>query len=305
MKPLLSLLALLTLTCSANLHARGCGSCCYGDEGNLAVGYSFREDCISYEVKDCTGITTTQEFDKLRIHQITARGYYSWDNVYFRGHADSGWIFGGTTSRDDFAGDIDIVQTYGSADDCIVFDLSAGVGYQFDCGCSGFKFIPVFGYSWSRQDIETSNLKLALDIINDLTIDIKIPGLKECYRLDWYGPWVGIDLIYADYCGWDLFAGFEYHWAEIRGKYTRSISIFEEVSFSRLERDECGCGQGFVGNVGILFDLCCNWTGFVMGSYQGWNLNSGCGRDEDDDLIEVRKLDWKTWSVSVGVACSY
>lgn len=305
MKSLLTLLAFFVLTSSASLHARGCGSCCYGDEGNLAVGYTFREDCISYEITDCTGISTKQEFDKLRIHQITARGWYVWDNLYFRAQADSGWIFGGDSTRNEFAGDIDISELYGNADDCIVFDLSAAVGYQFDCGCTGFKFIPVFGYSWSRQDIETSHLKYSLDIIHDFSLDFSVPGLKECYRLDWYGPWIGIDLIYSDYCGWDLFAGFEYHWAQINGKYRRSNVLFENVHLSRLKRDEEGCGQGFVGNAGVMFNICCNCTGFVMGSYQGWNLNHGCGKDEDGDLLEVRCLDWKTWSVSVGLVCTY
>ncbi|MEM1282941.1 MAG: hypothetical protein AAGG81_05240 [Chlamydiota bacterium] len=305
MKSLLSIMILFASMCSASLHGRGCGSCCYGDKGNLAVGYTFREDCISYELKDFADTSVAQDFDKLRIHQITARGYYICDNIYFRGHASGGWIFGGNTTRKEFIEEIDLAEIYGNADDCNVFDLSGGVGYQFDCGCSGFKFIPIFGYSWSRQDIETSHLKLSLDIITNLPLEISIPDLKECYRLDWYGPWIGIDFLYADYCGWDLFAGFEYHWADICGNYQRSSVVFEEVDFTRLSRDEHGCGQGFVGNAGILFDLCCNWTGFVMGSYQAWNLNHGCGKDEDGDLLEMRKLDWKSWSVSVGIACNY
>jgi Protochlamydia outer membrane protein len=299
MKSLLSLLALLTLTCSTFLNAGGCG---YGDEGSIAVGYSYRQDSICYEIKDINGITTSQDFDCLKIHQITARGYFTFNNIYFRGLADSGWIFGGTTTKKDVFGSIDLFEEVGNAEDCVVFDLSAAVGYQFDCGCAGFKFIPVFGYSWSHQNLETSHLTIVSDFIYDLDKGFKIDGFKENYKLNWYGPWIGLDLIYDDYCGWDLFTSFEYHWAEFNGDYRTNNVLLEDVIFERLQRDENGCGQGFVGTAGIKFDLCCNCTGFVMGTYQAWNLHNGCGKDQDDDLFEFNKLDWKTWHVTVGIA---
>lgn len=274
-------------------------------EGDLSVGYSYRQDNFSVKTKDINALESNIDFDGVLIHQIMTRTSLVSGNFYFRGFADAGWVYGGAASREEFAGSIDIFKGDADIDGCNVFDISGGVGYLYQCLDQGYKFAPLFGYSWSRQDYETTNLKILLDFIHELPVGLCITGFRESYHLDWQGPWIGLDILYDYYACWKLHGSAEYHWAMYHGKFKTTNVTFNNIVFDQLKRKESGCGHGLVFNLGASFDVCGRWTLVLMGNYQFFELWNGCGKDEDHDLVEIKSLDWSCWHITVGVACGF
>lgn len=272
----------------------------YTEKGFFSIGYSYRQDTISYHFEDISSLKTTQEFDPIRINQADGFCRYNWGDFYLRGTGDVGLVSSGETKKNTRIGNIDLLGHQGNIDGSVVVDMSAGLGYQYELNF--FKFVPLFGYSWSYQDIKTSKLEIDNDFINELSPGTRIDGLKESQVLNWQGPWIGLDFYYAEYRGWDLYACCEYHWAEITGKYKTSRGSIADISFDELERHERGCGQGFIGTAAIMFDVCSCWRGFFSGTYQAWNLDHGYGKDEDRDLFQITKLDWTSWKLTLGLS---
>lgn len=274
-------------------------------EGDLAVGYSYRQDSFSAKTIDINTLESEINFDNILIHQVTARGTLLMGKFYFRGLADAGWVYGGSAGRKENVGDIEIFEHSADVNGCSVFDVSGGVGYLYECLDAGYKVAPLFGYSWSRQDFETKDVILHVDFINELPAGLCITGFRESYSLDWQGPWFGVDFVYDYYACWKLFGSAEFHWAVIHGKFKTSNATVNYFVFDQLKRDESGCGHGLVFNMGASFDLCMGWTLFTMANYQMWDLWNGCGKDEDDDLVKIKSLDWSSWHLTVGVACAF
>lgn len=315
MRMILSLFLVLSFFVTpSQLSARGCGgiyNSCFDSNGyvncaDMAVGYTYRQDDICFKSVDVLDIETVHTIEDIQIHGISARGSVSTcDNFYFRGLVDAGWVVDGRSRLKELTSDLDIFSFKGDLNGCNVFDLSGAVGYKVDCGCYNFAFVPLFGYSWHRQDLELKDPAIVFDNFTNLEIDIVLEGFKECYKLNWFGPWIGFDVLVDSRCGFDVFAGFEYHWAEFDGSYSTNGITIDEETVGPFRRTECGCGQGFVGTAGVTMDFCCDCTLFLMGSYQAWDLKSGHYSDQDADFVEMHQLDWKTWAVTVGLATRF
>jgi len=247
----------------------------------VGAGFTYRHDDFKFKLNnECFGVKTERHFNNININQFSAYAKgVTFNHFYFRGYGDYGWIDNGSTKEEVTVNNILNFIHEGCVSEVCTFDVSLAVGYQLDFCTTNFRVAPLFGYSWHVQYYRSHNNKVVFDI------DGFIPPcgelkFKEDYKPNWYGPWVGIDAEYDCYCNWTILVGLEYHWAEYQAEFRRNHVVVDGVDFSKIDRNDYGCGEGFIGNVGLRNDFCPNWSLLVMCSFQTWNLHHGLADEE-------------------------
>lgn len=272
----------------------------------LGAGYTYRHDSLEYKLKNtCFGINSERDFKNININQFTAYGKcLTRDHFYMRGYGDYGWVDKGSTTEKSSFDSIMTFEHKGCVSEVCTYDVSLAVGYQFDFCTTNFRVAPLFGYSWHVQYFRSHDDKIVYDT------EYNLPGcteldFKDSYKPNWFGPWVGVDAEYDCYCNWSILVSLEYHWADFRSEFRRHHVYVDLVDFPSIERDDYGCGEGFIGNVGLRNELCPNWSLLLMCSLQTWNLHHGLTKDNYDVMSELTSLRWNTIQTTVAIGYDF
>ncbi len=278
-------------------------------KSEISLGYTYRQDDIKFKFENSVlGFSDEQiqTFEQVKIQQATFLAkFITCNKLYFRGKGDYGWIFDGHTHHTDEIAIFSSKQKSCLSDDC-VFDLSGGVGYALDCGCgTGFTFVPMFGYSWNRQDLSASSWKIASDTLFELKPGTSLHCLKRSYLTSWFGPWLGFDIILDYFCEWKLFFEFEYHWPDYEATFIGREAKIGQITIHSRHRDDCGFGQGYCGSIGVKSDCCGNWFWYAMGGFQSWNIDHGRGKSTNGELHDLSFVDWTSYQGTIGFGIDF
>lgn len=227
---------------------------------SVQSGIGYRKDRFDWTVKDhgisLPGAKTNLKLDNQDIFQITFNAQACpcpW--LYLRLDADYGWICHGS-DHERFSFDSDLVFTdnsyisssyssdsyisssYSSGERIVelkshtplegqwVADGDAGIGIPF-CFCwTPLEVIPMAGFSYNTQHITALNSsRIRKKIPKSLRKYVKHSHKHSRYQANWWGPWVGCDYQYNTYEFWNLYGGFEYHFAHCDRKRSSSIGL--------------------------------------------------------------------------------
>jgi len=291
--------------------AANASSCCgnsFFSNSDFRVGYTYRNDNLDYKlVQTCGSVTESVEdsFDSMTIHQISAFGdFETFDKVLVKGRFNYGWLVDGdsetTTKIDEYT-----TTRKGCVEGSNVWDASLGLGVISPVDYCGYRLMPLLGYSWHYQDINAVNHFIKIDTLTDLTNGLCIRGLEEEYSAWWCGPWIGFDMNFDYYSSWDIFVGLELHWAGYEGEFKSGGIAINNVSLDARQRKDCGYGYGYVCNAGFDVELCGGWDGFILGSYQMWELECGRGKNIDNEIFDINSLTWDSFQITVGVRLDF
>jgi hypothetical protein len=237
---------------------------------NLEFGAGYRVDNLDWNIaSDITGTVTPNIMSELtwsdvEIFQLKA-GIRSLINraFYLRGSLGYGSVFDGDNQDSDFSGDNrtnEWSRSNNSTNDGNVVDATLGIGYQFNVASGRLKLIPLVGYSYSDQyyNITDGVQTVSEPSLKPLGADDPqplgpFPGLNSTYEAEWWGPWLGIDLLFDANEKLKLFGGFEYHWADYHGEADWNLrsEFAHPVSF---EHDADGTGMLMSVGGGVPFD---------------------------------------------------
>jgi hypothetical protein len=210
--------------------------------------------------------------------------------VYFHGLADYGWAMDGENQDSDYAGDnrtLEFSRSINGIDGSRVLDLSGGLGYQFQFGeQSRHSVIPLIGLSYHEQRMRmTDGRQVVSDLANAQVLDpgvTSLPslgpfaGLKSSYDAEWFGPWLGTDLLLQLREGSTLFAHLARHWARFSAKADWNLrdEFAHPVSF-----DHRADGRGWVVELGWRqAPSVYHWVWGVSLSLQRWHTDAGVDR---------------------------
>lgn len=269
------------------------------------------------------GVKSKLEWKNINIWQIEAKGkYVTCDNIYLRASGDYGWITSGKNRDRDslFAGDGDYSSYYGDSFEFAdssskvkghVYDVKLAVGYQFHTCDDTFSVSPLVGYSWHGQHFKDHHLRqnnngfVAYDYTSSFSdytydyssygydyssYDYSYDGEHSHYNTRWNGPFLGFDFDYSICCRWNIFGGYEFHWAQFNAK--AKWDLRDDLLDGFRQHSKNAYGQVF--DIGVKWDMCDCWTLALRGEFQWWHAHRGHDRAKIAEL-EVGNVKAKTF----------
>jgi hypothetical protein len=280
---------------------------------DLQMGVGYRQDSLNFSIAAPSGSpnilseltwTDLKTFQIMAISRLTANYGF-----YMRVNGDYGWILSGRNRDSDYNGDdrtLEFSRSVSDSDGGSVYDVSVGFGRASNYLNDSLKIVPLLGFSAHGQNLI---LKNGLQVISDNPSLLgPFEGLNSSYRTTWYGPWIGLDVFWAP--SWSIPLSFwgsaEYHrtWYHARGHWNLRSDFADDFHNE-------SCANGFVGMVGIDYDLGCNWLLNLVLCLQEWRAEAGIDRttffvDElsDTSVVGFTKLNgahWHSWSASASL----
>ena len=92
------------------------------------------------------------------------------------------------------------------------------MGYQLTLISGRLRFIPLLGYSYNQQNLIISDGFQTISTPGVTHPGGPFPGLASTYETEWFGPWLGLDLIATVNEKITLSAGFEHRWTSYKAE---------------------------------------------------------------------------------------
>lgn len=235
---------------------------------------------------------------------------------HLRGMLGWGKITDGSNQDSDYAGDnrtLEFSRSNNAADDGSVFDFSVGGGLEFSGQNERWTLIPVAGFSYHEQNLQITD---GYQTVSDRIIaddffgpgQITMPplgpfeGLDSRYDSEWYGPWLGLELIFQPVDRWQLSGIFEHHWVDYEGEANWNLrqNLAHPVSFSHWAD-----GTGLVFGLELSGKLSKSWSCDLAATYQDWQTDAGTDitylANGTTAGTRVNEVNWESFSVMAGL----
>jgi len=269
----------------------------------LTLSNGYRTDNFNFNIAgDINGknpnILSELSWQNLKIYQISGRLTVDTDSLYARTSVGWGWIFSGTMQDSDYNGDNrtqefsrSINQPGGN-----VMDTSVGVGYPFRLREDSVLIAPLVGYAYDRQQLEITN--------GNQTIPNSGPfaGLDSTYHAQWWGPWLGFDLAFAEdeHITWR--GSFEYHWASYRATDNHNLRADLQHPESFVHT---ASGGGVTGSLGLDWALSEQWILALEADFISWSTRPGIDESFFSNgtvgTTRLNEVNWNSWAFALGI----
>jgi hypothetical protein len=285
---------------------------------NLEFGAGYRVDNLDWNIAgDASGnnpnILSELTWSDVEIFQLKAGIRSTVSKVfYLRGSLGYGWVFDGQNQDSDYSGDnrtLEWSRSSNSTDSGNVVDATLGVGYQFEAASGRLRLIPLVGYSYSNQyfNITDGVQTVSEPALKPPGASDPLPlgpfsGLNSTYESEWWGPWVGIDLLFDASEKMTFFGGLEYHWADYHGEADWNLrSDFAHPKSFEHDAD----GTGVIMSVGGEYHLTQPWFLSLNINYQDWSTDPGLDRlfFADGSITETKlnEVNWDSFAILLGL----
>jgi len=302
-KQLFLILACLSITAQSfadDWCAQDCCTDCFGFDSVLTfdVGGGYRNDSLKWKIfPDIDQENEIQErWKNIGLGVVEANAQFlACEHYLLKVDFDYGWFTNkGSQSYRSFGGLEDELH-YKSKPRGNAYNLSGGIGYQFNFDCYRVSFAPLVGYSYHQQRFK--NRKYS----NELFPEIEDLLAHNDYKFRWSGPWVGFALAYQATCELQLYFDYYYHWTRFRGTVNENFLLGQLPNHLRSNN---AYGNEFT--VGATYTFCDAW--FVGLKYDYKEFCGSKGRshfDEADFHSPLRSLNWQSSTVTLDVGYSF
>lgn len=177
------------------------------------------------------------------------------------------------------------------------YDISGGLGYQFNINCLRMSIAPLAGYSYHQQRFKNRNYKNEFEPAEDEFY------AHNSYNYRWSGPWVGVALAFNPTCIWQFYFDYAFHWAYFRGSVKERF--YEIQPQIRLRSKQC-YGNEFI--TGAVYNFCDGWSlGFKFNYKQFWG-NKGHYEPivhADVEKSPLRNIRWNSYYITATVGYDF
>lgn len=308
-KQLLLLLACLLTSTHAFANDWCYGNCCdcFGFESVLVfdVGGGYRNDSLKWKrYSDATPSVITQERWKnigMGIVEANAN-FLACEHYLFKADFDYGWFnrsghqtFG--IGETDLSDELELIKSRTSGN---VYNLSGGLGYQFNFDCYRVTLAPMVGWSYNYQKYKNNRYNNFDEDDVSVLIDPSV-DFHNKYTYRWNGPWVGAAFAYQPCCDVLLFFDYEFHWAWMHGRVNEHFLLGESDASIRVSQTY---GNEFIVGADYLF--CDGWFIGAKFDYKNYWGNKGKYHfDGGEDSERVRKLTWVSYNITIDIGYKF
>lgn len=295
----LACLSMTMQTLAADSCASDCCTDCFGFDSVLTfdVGGGYRNDSLEWKTfPSAPGSEIEEKWKNIGLGVVEANAQFlACEHYLLKVDFDYGWFSNNGSQRYssiDFFGDASELKSKPRGN---AYNLSGGIGYQFNFDCYRVSFAPLVGYSYHQQRFKsrkyTNELApLAADVLahND-------------YKFRWSGPWVGFAMAYQATCELQLYFDYYYHWTRFRGTVNENFLFGEFPSHLRSNR---AYGNEFT--VGGTYTFCDCWFVGLKFDYKKYFGNKGRSHVETIDLASpFRDLEWQSSTITLDIGYTF
>lgn len=270
-------------------------------DASLQIAPGIRQDNLDWNIKAADGspdVLSELTWTDLTIIQIKAAGkLIVSDKFYMRGSVDYGEIIHGDNQDSDYSGDDrtgEYSRSNNSTDDGNVFDVSAGLGYQFRI--NRFTIAPLLGYSYHEQNL------VITDGYQTIPRTGHFPGLDSTYDAQWKGPWTGLDFSFKIIEKLIVSGVVEYHWADYKG--VGDWNLRDDFEHPR-SFEHTSAGSGILVSAAINYAFSKRIGISLIANYQDWYADNGTNRtffaNGTKSTTDLNEVNWDSAAAELGI----
>lgn len=296
--------------------------CCLDFDSKLFVdvGGGLRWDSIGWKTS-ASGFSSGdfhQRWRDIKLGVIEANvAFLACEHYLLKGNFDYGWVYGKNhLSTNRFGDSSDFTSSSSSfsarSKKGHAFDLSAGVGYQFNFECWSAAIAPVVGYSYNELNLRRSSFDLYDSSISVANSSSSSNGHGHKFRLS--GPWLGFASTYQATCELLVYLDYAFHWANFRATLDEGLA-FENTSLDFSRRFKSKNAYGNEVTIGGVYTLCDCWFAGLRFNYKNWYTSkkrhhsdpysSSFSSSSSTESSRFRNLDWNTYIVTIDIGYTF
>lgn len=299
-------LLILALTCLTSWQSLAadcydyCDNDCLGFDSVLTfdIGGGYRRDDLKWKIYPSInpGRQIEERWQNIGMGIVEANAQFLvCEHFLLKADFDYGWFTNSGNQRIFGNGGIGESVNIKSRPRGNAYDLSGGLGYQFNFDCARIAFAPLAGYSYHQQRFKSRTYRNELNPIADNSL------AHNDYKFRWSGPWVGFAAAYQATCQLQLYVDYYYHWARFRGTVKEHFVLGQLPNHLRSNR---AYGNQFT--VGGVYTFCDYWYVGVKYDYKQFCGHKGSSNVEsDDERSALRSLDWKSSRVTLDIGYAF
>lgn len=274
---------------------------CFGFDSVLTfdIGGGYRNDSLKWKAFPANPGREIEEKWKnigLGIVETNAQ-FLACEHYLLKADFDYGWFTNRGSQRysDTNFNNTGTAVSYKAKPKGNAYNLSGGLGYQFNFDCYRVSFAPLAGYSYHQQRFKSRTYtNVAFPLAENVLA-------HNDYKFRWSGPWVGFAMAYQATCELQLYFDYSYHWARFRGTVKEHFYIDELPTHLRSNR---AYGNEFT--VGGTYTFCDYWFVGVKFDYKQFCGNKGKYSNEADvESSALRKLDWQSSMITLDIGYTF
>lgn len=290
-------LSIATLSFADDFCSSNYSTDCFGFDSVLTfdVGGGYRNDSLKWKILNPQSeIEENWKNIGLGVVETNAQ-FLACEHYLLKVDFDFGWFSNNGSQRYSVESIIAPSSYYKSKPRGNAYNLSGGIGYQFNFDCLRVSFAPLVGYSTSQQRFKNRNY---VNEANPAGDDILA---HNNYKFRWSGPWLGFALAYQATCELQLYFDYYYHWTRFRG------TVKEHFLLGQLPRHlRSNNVNGNQFTVGGTYTFCDYWSIGVKYDYKLYNGDKGKSTIEKLDLSSpLRKLNWQSSTITLDIGYTF
>jgi hypothetical protein len=217
------------------------------------------------------------------------------EHYLFKVDFDCGWFSNSGSQRytdNDLFG---IPVSYKAKPRGNAYNLSGGLGYQFNFDCYRLSLAPLVGYSRHQQRFKGRTYD------NEYFPTGPEVLAHNNYKYRWSGPWLGFALAYQATREFQVLFDYSYHWLRFKGNVRENFFPGQLPSHIRSNN---AYGNEFI--VAGVYTFCDCWFVGVKFNYKQFCGNKGSFRnEEDEESSRLRKLDWQSSTITLDIGYAF
>ncbi len=241
---------------------------------NFTLSNGYRQDRISTSIdifNPAKRLVMTEHLKADKMHLYEVGGKARFGACDYRVKADAFWGWGTSGNYVCKAQEEELLPGYivppritrAGINNTSTQDFTIGAGYLFTLG-QFFEVTPMAGLSYHSQRMKLHNAQ------TNGHCNYILDGLR--YRNQWQGPWAGVDALFT-FCDFVIQGGYEYHWADWRGRWKLHGPNIYGVAFSDKRKSDHVRGQ--VGYVDVRWNFCECWEAGIGVKGGIWKARNG------------------------------
>lgn len=283
-----------------------CNDCCYDNCCNNCFGFNsvltfdvgggYRNDCLKWKrsLKESNQLIQ-ERWNSIGMGIIEANAnFLACEHYLLKVDFDYGWFHGGGHQTYKVFQNDDLGVSLKSNTSGNVYDLSGGVGYQFNFSCYRLTFAPLIGYSYDYQKYK--NRKYENVFVED---DVRTI-YKNRYIYRWRGPWIGVAFAYQPCCDILLFFDYAFHWSRLKATVNENFPIGRSTF-------KVNQAYGNEFTVGADYLFCDDWLIGLKFNYKNFwgNKSKFHTKQEDVELSHLKKLTWISYNITIDIGYKF
>lgn len=290
---------MVTIQAFADFCGYDCCNNCFGFDSVLTfdVGGGYRNDSLKWK-RDLPNSTEViqERWNNIGMGIVEANAsFLACEHYLFKADFDYGWFNNsGHQTYKVFDNDA-LVEALKSRTSGNVYNLSGGIGYQFNFDCYRVAFAPLAGYSYDYLKYKNKKYE------NELVDSEESVTYKNNYTYRWRGPWVGVAFAYQPCCDVLVFFDYSFHWSRLKAKVNEHFLLGEK---SQCFKANQAYGNEFT--VGADYVFCDDWLLGVKFNYKNfWGNKARFHAQNEEERSHVRKLSWVSYNITLDIGYKF